>query len=167
MKWYEKTITENKAKIVSLGIFAIISSLVILLWRFGVGKTFQWETISPISQPEIFNRLFYSALVFITIGAFLYWLRFYQLLYRLIVKALGDWQLYNSIKKILWGSLMLLMYFWIVPKVVDLLNSIISFLYNILNLILYLFPPMGASLIIFSVGYYVIVKSKYAVRKSN
>ena len=109
--------------------------------------------ISPISEPSLFNRVLYSALVFVTFGAFLYWVKFYQFLYHIIVKGLGDRQLYRSIKGLIWGSLVLVMYFWVVPKVVAVLNIIISFFYNILNLILYLFPPLGISLIVFSIFY--------------
>jgi len=159
MAWYKKVLKENKKEIVSSTAFAVVFALAILLWLFVFGKSFQWEAISPISAPTFFNRLFYSALVFLTFGAFLYWVRFYQFLYQFIVKGLGDRQLYRGIKGIIWGSLILAMYFWVVPKVVELLNSVISFFYNILNLILYLFPPLGISLIIFSIGY--IIYKKY------
>ncbi|MDD5032694.1 MAG: hypothetical protein PHC85_01040 [Candidatus Pacebacteria bacterium] len=153
MSWYKKVIAKNKKEIASSAAFAVVFALAILLWHFWLGKTFQWATINPIEAPSFFNRVLYSALVFVTFGAFLYWVRFYQFLYHLIVRGLGDRQLYRGIKGLIWGFLILIMYFWVVPKVVELLNAIISFLYNILNLVLYLFPPLGASLIVFSIGY--------------
>ena len=50
------------------------------------------------------------------------------------------------------------MYFVIIPFVVDTLNAIISFLHNMLNLTLYLFPPLGISLIVFIIGYILLKK---------
>lgn len=153
MRWYNKVLKENKKEIIASTTFAVVFAFAILLWHFNLGKSFHWETISPISEPSLFNRVLYSALVFVTFGAFLYWVKFYQFLYHIIVKGLGDRQLYRSIKGLIWGSLVLVMYFWVVPKVVAVLNIIISFFYNILNLILYLFPPLGISLIVFSIFY--------------
>lgn len=160
MTWYKKVLKENKKEIASSAAFAIVFALAILLWHFAFGKSFQWETISPIDAPSIFSRALYSALVFVTFGAFLYWIKFYQLLYHLI----SDRQLYRGIKGLIWGFLILAMYFWVVPTVVEILNAIISFFYNILNLILYLFPPLGISLIVFSIGY-IISKKYYAIQK--
>ncbi|HEY4505748.1 MAG TPA: hypothetical protein VJG67_03590 [Candidatus Paceibacterota bacterium] len=160
MSWYKKVLKENKKDIVSSAAFAVVFALAILLWHFALSKSFQWETINPIEAPSIFSRALYSALVFVTFGAFLYWVRFYQFLYHLI----SDRQLYRGIKGLIWGSLILIMYFWIVPTIVELLNAIISFFYNILNLVLYLFPPLGASFIVFSIGY-IILKKYYAIKK--
>lgn len=162
MTWYKKVLKENKKEVVSSAAFAVVFALATLLWHFALGKSFQWETISPIEAPSLFIRALYSALVFVTFGAFLYWIRFYQFLYHLI----SDRQLYRGIKGLIWGSLILFMYFWVVPAVVDVLNVIISFFYNILNLILYLFPPLGVSLILFSAGY-IIFKKYYAIQKSH
>lgn len=162
MSWYKKVLKENKKEIASSAAFAVVFALAVLLWHFTLGKSFQWQTISPIEAPSLFIRAFYSALVFVTFGAFLYWIRFYQFLYHLI----SDRQLYRGIKGLIWGSLILFMYFWVVPTVVEILNAIISFFYNVLNLILYLFPPLGVSLILFSAGY-IIFKKHYAIKKSH
>ncbi len=165
MTWYRKVIKENGKGIASSAAFAVIFALAILLWHFAFGKSFQWEAISPIEEPSIFNRVLYSALVFVTFGAFLYWIRFYQFLHHIVVRGLRDRQLYNGIKGLIWGSLILVMYFWVIPKVVELLNAIISFFYNILNLALYLFPPLGVSLIVFSISY--IIFKRYAIQRSH
>jgi len=164
MTWYQKVLKEGRKEVISSAAFVVLFALATLLWRFVLDKDFQWETISPLDEPSIFNRVLYSALVFVTFGAFLYWVRFYQFLYHLAVRGLRDRQLYRGIKGLLWGSLILIMYFWVVPKVVELLNAIISFVYNILNLILYLFPPLGVSLIVFSIGY-IIFKRFYALKQ--
>ncbi len=166
MSWHEKVLAKNKKEIVSAAIYAIIFALVFLIWQFVSGKSFQWAEISPISMPDLLSRVLYSALVYVTLGAFLYWIKFYQFLHFILVGILGDWKLYKDTKGLIWFSLILAMYFWVVPKFVDLSNAIISFFYNILNLILYLFPPLGISLIVFSIGY-IIFKNKHILKKEN
>ncbi|MBU3978778.1 hypothetical protein KJ980_02935 [Patescibacteria group bacterium] len=149
MLWYKKVLLKQKKEIVSSAIFTIIFALALLLWHFYLGKNFIWQKIEPISTPGFFERAVYSALVFITLGALLYWIKFYRFLHYLIVRKLGDWRLYRDTKNLIWGSLILIMYIWIVPFVVDLLNSSLSFIFNIYGIILYMLPPLGISLIIF------------------
>lgn len=157
MSWHKKAITKYFKENVGEVVFAIFSSLAILLRCFVRGRGFEPEQISLISQPPIFYRLPYSALVFVSLGAFLYWIKFYKAMYWLIVKCLGDWRLYKDFKALVWAGLMLLMYFVIVLRVVELLNVIISFLYNVLNFILYLYAPLGMLLIII-VGFFIFKK---------
>ncbi len=149
MKWYKKIFIKYQKEAVSSAIFFIIFSLMLLFWYFFLGKSFLWRNIEPISAPNFFERAFYSALVFISVGALLYFIRFYQFLHFLIINLTGNWRWYKGIKSILWGCLILVMYFWIIPRIVDLLNYVISFFYNIFGLILYAIPPLGISLVIF------------------
>jgi len=58
---------------------------------------------------------------------------------------------------------MAMMYFWIVPFVVDVLNVTISFFYNVLNLILYMLPVVGISIAVFLV--YFLLKKALEVRR--
>ncbi len=157
MTWYKKVLRSEGADIKSFLTWFSIFLLITLLWGFFSGKSFEWQTISPIDEPSIFHRAFYSALVFVTLGAFLYWIKFYRLLYYISFK---DWELFKALKGLVWGSLILLMYFWIVPKVVWVLNMTLSFFFNLYNLILYLFPPLGVSLIVFSIVLILIRKLK-------
>ena len=99
MSWYKKVLTKNKEDIITKTIFVIVFALITLLWHFVFGKSFEWREISPISEPSILIRYFYSALVFVTFGAFLHWINFYKFLHFLIVKTLGNWKLYKDIKK--------------------------------------------------------------------
>jgi len=148
MIWYKKILFKYKKEIISSATFTIIFALSLSLWHYTLGRSFVWQEIDPIPKPNEFVRIIYSALVFVTFGAFLYWVRFYQFLHSIIVRGLGDWRLYKDIKAIIWISLMLVMYFFVVPKVVDLLNSLISIFYNLLIFILYLMPPLGVSIIL-------------------
>lgn len=147
MVWYKKALKRYKKEIVSSATFLIIFALALLLWNFWLGKSFVWHRIEPISAPNFFDKAFYSALVFVTVGALLYVIGFYRFLHFLIVRQLRSWSLYKDIKKFIWLLLILGMY-GIFSKIVDLLNNIISFLYNIFGLILYTLPPLGISLLV-------------------
>ena len=149
MSWHKKVLAKNKKDIITKTMFIIVFALATLLWHFVLGKNFEWQEISPIPEPSIFICCFYSALVFVTFGAFLYKIKFYKSLHFLTVRILGDWKLYKDTKKFIWTLLILIMYFFIVPKIIDFLNTIISIAYNLLSLVLYLFPLLGISLILF------------------
>ncbi len=150
MTWYKQTLKKYGKEIISGAFFSVLFSLALLIWIFAFNKTFTWTNIEPIEQPSIFVRIFYSALTFITLGAFLYMIGFYKILYQFI----GDWGLFKEAKRIIWLLLMGFMFFIVVPVVVDLLNGIISILYNLLGLIVFSFPPIGISLIIFIFYFY-------------
>ena len=132
---------------------AIVFFLAILLWDFVTDESFHWESISPIDEPGLMPRLFYSALVFVTLGALLYSVGFYKWLYGLYRGSRRGWRDYNNMKRAIWAILMLFMFFVIVPMVVNMLNATISFFYNVLALMLYLLPPLGMTLIIYAIYY--------------
>lgn len=148
MTWYKHTLAKYRKEIISSAILSILFSFTLLFWHYGLEKSFVWTKIEPISAPDLFERYFYSAFVFVTLGAFLYFIRFYQFLHGVIVGIFGDWRLYKDIKGFIWGGLILVSYFWVIPRVVDFLNAIISFFYNILGLILYSIPVLGVTLVL-------------------
>lgn len=150
MNWYQKTLKKYGKEILTGAIFSIICALAFLLWIYGMGKTFTWTEINPIEQPSLFVRLLYSALTFVTLGRLLYVIGFYKALYQI----LGDWRSFKEAKAIIWVLLMGAMFFVIVPTVVDILNGILSIGYNLPALILYAFPPVGVSLILFAFYFY-------------
>lgn len=164
MSWHKNILTKYKKEIISSALLAVIFSLVFLLWHYALGYKFEWTSISPIEAPGLFVRIFYSALVYVTFGFVLYTIGFYKLLAVIFGEILGDWHSYRAIKSIIWTALILLTY-WLVQKVVDLINSTLSFFYNVLNFILYLSPPIGISLIIFAIGY--LLFKKYAIQRSH
>jgi hypothetical protein len=166
MSWYKKILKEKKKEIITSAAFAVVFALAISLWHYFTGKSFEWQSISPVEAPGLLPRLFYSALVYVSLGAILYAAGFYKFLYSLYRGTRGGWRAYNDMKGLIWWVLILGMYFVIIPVVVDLLNAVISFGYNIFNLILYVFPPLGISLIVFGIGY-IIYKKYYAIPKSR
>lgn len=164
MTWYKHTLTKYGKEIAYSAVLIILFSIALLIWHFGLGRSFAWTKIEPISAPGLLERGFYSAITFVTIGAFLYWIRFYQFLHGIIVGIFGNWSLYKDIKGFIWGGLILVSYFWVVPKIVDILNGIISFFYNILGLVLYSLPALGIALII-SIPSYVFLRKRNATLK--
>lgn len=156
--WHKKALLENTKTIVSSATTYIILAFVLLLWHFALGIKFEWQTISPLSAPSVFVRVFYSAFTFFTIGLFLYVIKFYKVLHDIVVKTLGMWELYNFIKAVLWAFLMYISYAYLVPWLFNILNGGISILFNIANFVLYAIPPVGITLILSIV--YLLLKRK-------
>lgn len=160
MNWYKKVLTEKRQEIIRSAIISVIIAFVFSLWYFVSGKSFEWQSINPIEAPGLLPRLFYSALVYITLGSFLYAVGFYKFLYSLYRGMRGGWKAYNDTKDFIWWVLILGMYFVIIPFVVDVLNAIISFFYNIAILFLYLSPIFGVLLISFAISYIIFIRYK-------
>lgn len=153
ISWYKKSLEKNRRKTIAGTIFAVTSSLALLLWYFAFGKTFQITDFEPISTP--LEYAFYSALVFIGPG---YYLRFRTKFYLNLWKAFKhDRQTHKGIKKIIWLSMMAGI-FAVVIAIVYVLNKIISFFYNVFAFILYLCPPLGAGLIVGALSYLLLEK---------
>lgn len=155
--WYKKVLLKNAKEIVISATTYVILTFVLLLWHFALGIKFKWQTISPLSEPSIFVRAFYSAFTFCTLGLFLYVIRFYKALHDIVVKTFGMWELYNLIKAVLWLFLMYISYAYLVPWLFNVLNASISILFNVANLVLYILPPVGIALIL-SVSYFFFEK---------
>lgn len=146
--WYKKVLFENTREVLSIGMTYVITALVLLLWNFALGIKFEWHEISPFSEPSVFIRIFYSAFTFVTLGWLLYTIHFYKVLHDILVKIFGLWSVYSFIKAIVWAFLMAVSYFYVVPWLFDVLNAGTSVLFNIANLVLYLIPPVGISMIV-------------------
>jgi hypothetical protein len=159
MSWYKKVLQEFRTEIWYSALLSFVVSLAYLLWSHWHGTLFEWKPISLIEQPSLLYREFYSAFVFVTVGAFLYYVvKLWKFLYFIFVKTLHSRELYEFVKWIVWMSLILITYFYIVPVVVDILNAVISFFYNIFNLILYLSPTIGIFVILCVVLGYSFIK---------
>lgn len=155
--WHKKVLLKNAKEIASSATTYVILAFVLLLWHFALGIKFQWQTISPLSAPSIFIRVFYSAFTFCSIGLFLYVIKFYKALHDIVVKTFGRWKLYNFIKVSLWAFLMYISYANLVPLLFSVLNTSISILFNVANFILYALPPVGIALIL-SILYFLFKK---------
>ncbi len=161
-QWYKKILLDNVKKIVSSATTYIVFALVFLVWHFILGIKFQWQDIVPLSQPTIFIRAFYSAFVFVTLGRLLYFIHFYEVLSDILAE---QFKLYISIKSIIWMVLMYVSYQYIIPWIFSILNTGISVLFNLANLILYIIPLVGISIILTMI--YFFIKSKLEDKNKN
>lgn len=167
MTWYKKILTKYKKEIIQSAIISIFITLAFSLWYFISGKGFEWQSISPVEEPALLPRLFYSALVYLTFGAVLYSVGFYKFLYSLYRGTRGGYKKYKDTKKFIWWVLILGMYFVIIPVVVSILNVVISFFCNLAILLLYLLPLAGVFLLVFLLSYtiYAVVKRRHHFQK--
>jgi hypothetical protein len=154
MSWQKKILTENFRDIFSSGVLYLLTLVLVSIWDMYHGKSFEWVWLEVIDQPSLFVRLFYSAITFVTLGALLYAVKFYKLLWYII----RDWKEYKRAKSAIWGLLMVFMYFYGVPKIIDFLNFIISIFYNIFNFILYISPFFSISLLLLLVIQFIKIK---------
>ena len=159
INWHTKVLKEHKKEITYSAAFSFVVSLGYLIWSFAQGSVFVWQSISPIEQPSILVRVFYSALAFAVPGYLLYVVGFYKFLHNIIVRGLRDWQLYRGIKAVIWVGLILLMY-EVFGVIVSIMNAILSFFYNIFKLVLYISPGIGVFLILTIVGTYCVALAK-------
>jgi hypothetical protein len=157
--WYKKVLKENQKEIYYSAAFSFIVSLGYLIGSHFQWSVFIWQSISPIEQPSIFVRAFYSALAFAVPGYLLYVAGFYKFLHNVIVRGLRDRQLYRGIKAVIWIGLIFLMY-EVFAVIVNIANAVISFFYNIFNLVLYISPGIGIFLILTVVGTYGLALAK-------
>lgn len=147
MSWHEDRITRFFRSYKKEIIVSCLVILILTIYHIFSDKSFIWRDYKPLSEPTLTLRIL-SAFVFSSFGWILYQLRFYYILYIVIVGIFRNKPLYRDLKKVIWYGLMFIMGFVVAPWIVDLLNSFLSFFYNIFLLIIYVFPPYGLPLII-------------------
>ncbi len=157
--WNKKALKEHRKEIIYSAASSFVISLGYLIWSHFQGSVFMWQSISPIEQPSILVRVFYSALAFAVPGYLLYVAGFYKFLHNVIVRGLRDRQLYRGIKGVIWMGLIFLMY-EVFGVIVSIANVVISFFYNIFNLVLYISPGIGIFLILTILGTYGLALAK-------
>lgn len=143
MVWYEKVIKDYSRETIIGVCVTLFVFLAMAIFQLSNGSPLVWQNIEPVDQPDLFARLLYSALTFVTLGAILYFIRFYQLMSWLFGSNRRG---YRSAKKIIWVGLMYLMFTVFVPAGVSVLNTILSFFYNAFVLTLYLSPVLSGVL---------------------
>jgi len=155
-------IKENKLSVV----ISAISSLWLVVWFYLTNDTFHWVDIEIFSAPP-YVRVIYSLITFFTIWAFLYYIRFYQLFYNIFVRWLWNMRVYRKVKAWIWWFLLFLMFFYIVPTLIDCLNYLSCLAYNFVWFILYIIPWIWIPIVIFSWAYLIGLAIKFWQEKSN
>lgn len=118
---------------------AVMVLLSVSIFQLASGEVFEWKDIAPIEAPDLWARIIYSALTYVSLGALLYHAKFYMLLSALFGR---DRRGYREAKSRVWGLLMLVMFFFVVPFGVDIANNVVSFAYNIAVFLLYVSPAV-------------------------
>lgn len=139
MNWIRKTLKKHLKSSLVLVLLPVSFTIILIIANQFFWWNFDWKDVDYVEQPAPLVRLFYSALVYISLGAFLYYIQFYRLLYFIFWYT----KTYKDIKGAIWWSLILLMYFIIVPWIVHALNWIISLFFNTYNFFLQSLPLLG------------------------
>jgi len=161
--WYTKRLKDKRKETISATVWACTSALALILWHFAFGKSFTWTDYQLISTPLEYG--FYSALVFVGPGAYLYYFTdFYIDLWHIFRDVLDMQGLHEFIKGIIW-SVMILIVIAAVWIVVHIVNFIYSVLINLLVLVLYLCPPIGVGLIAGAITYLFMKKDEWFLKE--
>src|SRR3989344_3578934 len=154
-EWYKKELEENKREIIKGALISLAVTAAFSLWYFITGESFTLKEYRFISEPTLAPRLL-SALVFASFGRILYELKFYYILYMIMVVFLRVKKAaYEEFKKLLWHLMMAFVGFVVVPWIIDVLNKVISFFYNIWVFVLYVLPPVAVLICVFLIAVYV------------
>ncbi len=159
MSWYKKALLSTYHKELIVGGLVFVVLFVLSIVQLISGELFAWRQIEPFSTPDLWNRIFWSALTFVSLGAILYHIYFYKFLSDLFGSNRGG---YRQAKAIVWFGLMCVNY-QIFPTVVDIANSIVSFAFNASVYIMYV-SPMLMTGIIFGMATGLIVERKAVAR---
>jgi hypothetical protein len=144
MTWYKKALSTTYHKEFVAGGLVFVTLFVLSIIQLVNGEPFVWKHIEPFSTPDLWNRIFWSALTFVTLGAVLYRIYFYKILSMIFG---SDRSSYRQMKRIIWFGLMYVNY-QIFPAVVDTANFTTAILFNSLVYIVYISPFLLTGLIL-------------------
>ncbi|NRH21330.1 hypothetical protein HOO68_04770 [Candidatus Gracilibacteria bacterium] len=162
MNWKRKIFKEHIKETIFATVFSLTFALVLMVANFFFDWNFDWEEIDPIEMPPLWIRGVASFFTWFTLGNWLFNLYFYKVLYW-ICKLFGiRYSEYKKLKQKIWVGLMLLVTFVLIPLIVDILNSLISILFNIFQFLISTIPYMGISATISAV---VVLSYIYITKK--
>lgn len=170
MNWQQKILKKHLKGTLFASIFTIIFILSVIIGNQFFGWHFEWKEIDPIELPPIWIRVLLSVFTFLTLGNWLFQAYFYKMLYE-VTKFIGfSYKDYTDIKKWIWYFLMLITALVFIPWIIDILNSIVSFFFNIIQFIISTWSFSWISLgitIIVALGYFYITKKEPFVISSK
>ena len=136
MTWHKKAMVATYRKELITGGLVFVMLFVLSTVQLMSGEPFAWKEIELFSTPDLWNRIFWSALTFMTLGAVLYKIYFYKLLSILLG---SDRKGYRQAKSIIWLGLMYVNY-QIFPVVIDATNFVATILFNSFIYVVYISP---------------------------
>lgn len=171
MNWRKKVSEEHLKETIFASVFSVTFILVLIVANFVFSWNFSWKEIDPIEMPPLWIRSLASLFTWFTLWNWLYKLYFYKALYLICNSLWTSYSKYKKLKKEIWVWLMLLVTFVLIPMITNLLNSIISFLFNILQFLIATLPFIGISIAISTMivlcYIYITKKEAFIIRKKN
>lgn len=154
--WYETILKENKKEAISSAIFSIAVSCIFSLWYFWNKEAFHWKDLDPFSSP--LSYAFYSALVFVGPGSYLYHkTKVYIHLWKI---RKFDYHLHKDVKRVFWWTMVAGMAV-VVYLIVTALNLLVSLVYNLTFVTLHLLPLVGMLAGTFLICYFLFTLLKH------
>ena len=168
MNWREKIFKKHLKETLFTSIFSTILILMIIIGNQFFWWSFQWQEIDPIDMPPIWIRGVLSFFAFYTLGKLLFEAYFYKILYEVMKFFGSSYREYERTKKKIWYMLMFVTAFVVIPWIIDVLNSILSFFFNIFQFLIsiwhFTWISLGITLIIV-LGYFYITKKEPLIFK--
>lgn len=143
MSWYKDVLWQNCRKELTLVGILFIILLTLSVVQLIHGNSFTWQEVKPFGVPNFWARAFWSALTFVTLGALLYRLYFYKVLWWIFGR---DKSTHKKIKYYIWAGLMYINY-QMFPVVVDSLNLISTLVFNFIVFVMYTSPLLLLGLV--------------------
>lgn len=162
MSWKKRIFKEHIKETIFATVFSCTFALTIMIANFFFDWNFDWKEIDPIEMPPLWIRGVASFFTWFTLWNWLFNLYFYKALYSICKFLWISYSKYEKLKKQIWVWLMLLVTFVLIPLIIDILNSIISILFNIFQFLISTIPYMGISATISAV---VVLSYIYITKK--
>ncbi len=124
-------------------IFWIIFLVVWLLSTYVFHNGFIWQKEKPLNYQNFWTRQMVNFIILLVLFIILYYTRVYEFINNFIWWVFSNKEeknKYEKTKLIVWIIILVLLYFFVVPKTIKLTNSISSFLINIGKLFIHLIP---------------------------
>lgn len=163
MSWKRKIFKEHIKETIFSMVFSLTFALVLMIANFFFDWNFDWKKIDPIEMPQLWIRGVASFFTWFTLWNWLFNLYFYRVLYWICKLSWIRYSEYKKLKQKIWIWLMLLVTFVLIPLIIDILNSLISILFNIFQFLISTIPYMGISATISAV----VVLSYIYIRKKE
>lgn len=169
MNWREKLIKWHLKGTLFTSVFSVVFIFILIIANFFFSWNFDWKQIDPIETPPLWIRGIASLFTWFTLWSWLFNLYFYKMLYWICKFLWISYSRYKKLKRQIWLWLMLLVTLVLIPIIIDLLNSVISFLFNILQFLISTMSFIGISLALswmIAISYIYITKKEISIIKN-
>lgn len=153
--WQKKSIFSTFDKKIAGVFYPITIVLFALLINHYFNWNLQWDDISPL-EFSLLPWAFLSAVGYYTIWNFL---RFKTNFYKKLYSSSRNYKDFKKSKKQVWTMIQVTI-FWVIQIIIFTLNKMAEFFYNWLNILLFLFPAIWATTILYLIVWFIYLKYK-------